>query len=862
MVTVYKQGAYERTTAAGNVPVGFSSQGITMKNLWQDIRFGSGALIRQPGFAAIIILTLALGIGANTAIFSVVYGVLLRPLPYPQPDRITQISINYNGQLDYSGFDAREFDFWRTHSQPFAFVAATTGVGFNLSSGNQPLRVHALRVSKDYFRVMGVQPALGHEFTQDEDSANGPNVAILGYGLWKSEFGGDAALVGKPISLDGTPYTVVGIMPAGFQNVGLRGDSDIGIELWTTIGQVAHTIGNGINYTIIARLRNGVATQQANSYLAIALKEFAKEFPSQRFSPRNHAAFSAEPLIRMASFGYRTKLLVLFGAIGFVLLIACANVANLLMSRAASRSREMAIRTALGASRARLFRQLLTESLVLAVLGGALGLLVANWGLKLLLALAPTDLPRASAISLDGWALAFTALVSLLTGVLFGIAPAFQSSKTDINNSLKESVGRATVGVSRSRLRSALAVAEIALSLVLLAGATLLVKTFANLLNTNAGFDPHPILTLQTWTTGQKFTATPSKANFFGEVMNPTQISNFYQGILDQIRSAPGVQSVAVVGGGLPLAGGGNVYVWLPSEGESGGLSADFRSISSNYFRTLSIPLLQGRLFAKSDSPDAAKVALINQEFAREKFSKRNPIGRLLNVNGTPRQIVGVVGDVKSSIYGTDVSSGFPVPATVFIPLAQDTGEIQEFQHYGLPVYIVVRTSLPPLSISRAVENAIHSAEPELPIGHVESMEQILSTSLSFQRFTMTLMSIFAGLALILATLGIYGVIAYSVTQRTHEIGIRMALGAHPRDVLRMVVRQGMRLAGIGVGIGIAGALGTTGFLASQLYGVKPSDPAVLAAVAATLVLIALIASYIPARRASHADPLVALRYE
>lgn len=833
-----------------------------MKNVWQDIRFGSRAIVRQPGFAAIIILTLALGIGANTAIFSVVYGILLRPLPYPQPDRITQVSISYNGVLDYSGFNAPEFNFWQAHNQPFAAVASTTGVGFNLSSGNLPLRIHALRVSKDYFRVMGVQPALGREFTQDEDSANGSNVAILGYALWKSEFGGDAGLVGKTISLDGAPYTVVGIMPAGFQNVSLRGDSDTGTELWTTIGQVANSIGRGINYTVIARLKDGVSTEQANSYLAIAMKEFTKQFPSQRFSSRNHATFSAEPLIHMASLGYRTKLLVLFGAIGFVLLIACANVANLLMLRAASRGKEFAIRTALGASRVRLFRQLLTESLVLAAAGGTLGLLVANWGLKLLLALAPADLPRASAISLDGWALAFTALISLLTGVLFGIAPAFQSSKTDLNNSLKESVGRATAGLSRSRLRSALAVSEIALSLVLLAGAALLVKTFANLLNANAGFDPHPILTLQTWTTGQKFAATPTKANFFGEMMSPAEVSHFYQGILDKIQSTPGVEGAAVVGGGLPLADGGNVFVWLPSEGESNGISADFRSISSDYFRTLNIPLLQGRLFAKSDSPNSGKVALINEEFAREKFSKRDPIGQMLNVDGTPRQIVGVVRDVKSSIYGTDVSSGFPVPATVFIPLAQDSGAIQEFQHYGMPVYIVVRTSLATLSIGHAVEDAIHSAEPELPIGHVKSMEQILSTSLSFQRFTMTLMSIFAGLALVLATLGIYGVIAYSVTQRTHEIGIRMALGAHPGDVLRMVVRQGITLGGIGVALGIAGALGTTGFLATQLYGVKPSDPLVLAAVSGALIIIALLASYIPARRAASADPLVALRYE
>src|SRR5579863_642836 len=826
-----------------------------MKNLWQDIRYGIRTLARQPGFAAVIVLTLALGIGANTAIFSVVYGVLLRPLPYPNPDRITQISVSYNGVLDYSGFNAQEFKFWQGHNQPFAAVAATTGVGFNLSSGNLPVRVHALRVSKDYFRVMGVQPALGREFTQDEDSANGPNVAILGYGLWKSEFGGDAGLVGKTISLDGAPYTVVGIMPAGFQNISLRGDSDTGVELWTTIGQVASSIGRGINYTVIARLKEGVSTEQADSYLAIALKEFAKQFPSQRFSPRHHAAFSAEPLIHMASLGYRTKLLVLFGAIGFVLLIACANVANLLMSRAASRGKEFAIRTALGASRMRLFRQLLTDGLVLAIAGGALGLLIANWGLKLLLVLAPTDLPRARAISLDGWALAFTALVSLLTGVLFGIAPAFQSSKADLNNSLKESVGRATAGLSCSRLRSALVVGEIALSLVLLTGAALLIDTFTNLLHTNPGFDPHPILALETWTTGQKFAATPSASNFFHKNLDSAAISRFYQGILQKVRAVPGVQSAAVVGGGLPLEGGGNVFVWLPPEGESRGLSSDFRSMSPDYFRTMGIPLLQGRLFLNADSPEASKVALINQEFVREKFPRHDPVGQSLNVNGTARQIVGVVGDVKSDL-------GEPAPPTVFIPLAQDPGLIQEFQMFGIPVFIIVRTAQPPLSLSHAVENAIRSADPHIPIGHIESMEQILSTSLSFQRFSMTLMSIFAGLALILAALGIYGVIAYSVVQRTHEIGIRIALGARPQDVLSLVIRQGMTLAGIGVAIGVAGALATTRFLASQLYGVKPADPIVLTTVAVTLGIEALLACYIPARRAARVDPLVALRYE
>jgi putative ABC transport system permease protein len=824
-----------------------------MKNLWQDVRYGLRTIAKQPGFAAIVILTLALGIGANTAIFSVVYGVLLRPLPYPNPDSITQISVRYEGQLDYSGFNAQEFDFWKAHSQPFDYLAATTGYGFNLSGGSQPMRVRALRVSKDYFRVMGVQPALGRAFSQDEDSVNGPDVVILSYGLWKSQFAGDAGILGKPILLDSKPYTVVGVMPAGFETTNSAGAS---VDLWTTIAQVNHNIGSGINYIVIGRLKNGVSFGQANGYLSSIGDSFFRQFRTHSISSaeRQSIAFSVEPLRSMISFGYHTPLLVLFGAISFVLLIACVNVANLLMSRAAGRGKEIAIRTALGASRARLFRQLLTESVLLAVLGGALGLLFADWGLNLLLSLAPADLPRAHAIFLDRWALGFAVLASLLTGVLFGLAPAFQSFKIDLNNSLKESVGRATSGAARRRLRSALAVAEIALSLVLLAGAALLIETFANLLRTNPGFDTHPILALQTWTTGQKFASSSSASNFFQKTSDSAAISKFYQGILDKVQAIPGVQSAAVVGAGLPLDYGGNVGVYLPSEGESREFSSDFRSITPDYFRTLGIPLLQGRLFSEADSPAAPNVVIINEAFVHEKFPHRNPIGQRLMVEDTPREIVGVVGDVKSTL-------DQPVPSTVFIPLAQDPGEIQGFQAW-FPVSIVVRTAQPPLSLSHAVETAVHDAQPDLPIGHIESMDQILSTSLAFQRFSMILMSIFAALALILAAVGTYGVMAYSVAQRTHEIGIRMALGARPGDVLRMVVGQGMMLAAIGLALGLIGAIETTRLLTSQLYGVKPADPLVLAVVVALLGLVALLACYIPARRAARVDPLVALRYE
>lgn len=818
-----------------------------METLWKDIRYGFRTLGKSPGFTALIILTLALGIGANTAMFSVVYGVLLRPLPYPQADRITQISISYKGQLDYSGFDARESDFWKTHDQPFQYLAATTSVGFNLSSGSQPLRVRALRVSADYFQVLGVQPVLGREFSPDDDSLNGPNVAVLSSGLWESQFGGDRGLVGKTVSLDGTPYSVVGIMPAGFQSIPP-------VDVWTTIGQVAHSIGSGINYTVIGRLKSGISGKQADSYLGTAKDSFFNEFRPRDSKYRQSIAFHAEPLRSMVSFNYHTPLLVLFGAIGFVLLIACVNVANLLMSRAAARSKEIAIRTALGASRGRLVRQLLTESLLLAVLGGALGLLFAYWGLNLLLALAPTDLPRAHAIFLDGWALGFTVAASLLTGIFFGLAPAFQSSKADLNNSLKENVGHATSGTGYRRLRSALAVSEIALSLVLLTGAALLIETFTNLLHTNPGFDPRPILTLQTWTTGQKFTPLPDNATPAQMNSRSAEISRFYQRILDKVQAIPAVRGAAVVGEGLPLDYGGNDFAWLPSEGEAHGISADIRSVSPDYFGIMGIPLLKGRFFSNADSPGSARVVIINQEFVREKFPNRNLIGQSLNGGGTMREIVGVVGDVKSQL-------GEAPPPTFFIPLAQDPGEIQGFQAW-FPVAIMVRTTQPPLSLSHAVEAAVHDAEPDLPIGHIQSMEQILSISLAFQRFLMTLMSIFAALALLLAAVGVYGVMAYSVGQRTHEIGIRMALGARPRDVLVMVVRQGMLLTGMGLFTGLAGALAATRLLSDELYGVKATDPIVFAIVVGVLAFIAFLACYIPARRAAKVDPLIALRYE
>ena len=825
-----------------------------MKNIWQDIRYGLRLLKKAPSFALLIILTLGLGIGANTAIFSVVYGVLLRPLPYPEPDRIVQISLSFNGQLDYSGFDAPEFDFWRSHSQPFQSIAVTTPVGFNLSSGSQPLRVRALRVSSDYFRVMGVQPALGREFTPDEDSLHGPNTVILSYGLWKSQFGADPNLLGKTISLDGTPYTVVGVMPASFQSMWGR-PAGPAVDLWTTIGQVAHSIGQGINYVVIARLNANASRGQADAYLNSVKDLFFNQFRTRSYGPhRQQIAFLAVPLRSTIASDYRTPLLVLFGAIAFVLLIACVNVANLLTSRASSRRQEIAIRTALGASTGRIFSQLLTESLILGLLGGALGLLFADWALGALLALAPANLPRVNDIFLDRWALGFTLLASLLTGILFGVAPALQTTKVDLNNSLKENAGRSGTGAAGRRLGNALVVAEIALSLVLLAGAGLLIETFANLLRTSPGFDARNLLVLETWTTGQKFAPLPDNATPAQENSRAAAIARFYGAILEKVQAIPGVQSAAVVGEGLPLDYGGNVGVWLASEGEDKATSMDFRTVTQDYFRTLRIPLVKGRTFTQADSSTAAGVAIVNQAFVREKFPNANPIGQGIVAGGTPCQIVGVVSDVKSSL-------GEPVPPTVFIPLGQDPGEIQGFQAW-FPVAIVVRTGPSPLSLSQSLEEAVHAADPDLPTGHIQSMEQILSASLAFNKFLMTLMSVFAGLALVLAAVGIYGVMAYSVSQRTHEIGIRMALGARPGEILRMIIGQGMLITLCGLVLGLGGALAATRLLSDALFGVKPTDPLTFSIGIAVLAAIAFLACFIPARRAATVDPLISLRYE
>jgi predicted permease len=818
------------------------ARGISLVDtLLQDVRYGLRVLRKNPGFTAVAVITLALGIGANTAMFSVVNGVLLRPLPYPEPERIMQLSLVSRGQSEGMDFSARQFDFWSSHSEPFQCLTAMTDVGFNLVGGSRPERVRALRVSTGYFQVFGVQPALGREFSADEDRPGGANVAILSHGLWVRDFASDPNVLGRTVVLDSASFTIVGVMPSSFESTWSFMGSSVPVDLWTTIGQVASTIGSGTNYDVIGRLKAGVSRRQANAYFATLTKPFLLEFdPEEAKNISSQISIAVFPYNYVITSNDRGPLLILFGAVGFVLLIACANVANLQLARTATRSREISIRVALGAGRLRMFRQLLTENVLLSLMGAVAGLLVAYGGLHSLLALTPTELPHAQNITLDRWALGFTVLVAVLASIVFGIAPALRASRQELHEALKESGGRATS--PRNRVRSALVMAEVALSLVLLVGSGLLIETFTNLLRINPGFDPHNLLCLPIWTTGTQYKSS-------------ADLDKSYEDALRRIDAIPGVKSSAVVAAGSPLEQGGNDYVHVVGRKDSEGFSADYREITLEYFNTLGVRLLQGRFFTPADSAGAAKVTMINAAFAREHFAGLNPLGQDLRLENDTLEIVGVVSDVKSRL-------DEPAPSTMFVPIAQASYGIDQLFQAWFPTTVLVRTAMNPLGLSHAVEEALRQSNPDMPVGETRSMDEVLSHSIAYQRFLMTLMSVFAALALVLAAIGIYGVMSYSVNERTHEMGIRMAVGANRREVLWLVVSRGLGLTLAGLAFGMAASFGLTRLLGGLLFGVKPTDPTTLIAVTLLLTAVALLASYLPARRATKVDPMVALRYE
>lgn len=803
-----------------------------MDTLWKDLRYALRTLGKNKGFAAIAVLTIALGIGANTAIFSVIYGVMLRPLPLPSPARLYQLELEYRGDLNQTNFAYSHFQFFRENIHWCSAIAAFTRVGFNLSGVSDSERISALHVSADYFRLLGVQPFLGRDFQPEEDRGGGSLVVVLSHALWQRHFGSDPSVIGRAVQLDGKSYTVVGVMPAGLDDVQ-------NVDLWTTLAPVAHTIGSGLNLDIIARLKPDVTPQQARAQIA-SLDPSFQNLQAEVLEKDNRLAIYPMQKIIGAEVG--SYLWILLGAVSFVLLIACANVANLLLARGAARAKEVAVRTALGASRSRLVRQFLMESLLLALLGGSFGMLLARFSLGWLLNLVPVELPRINEIRVDGFTFLFVLGITLLTSMFFGLAPAFHSAKANLNSMLKEGVGRATGGIRGGRLRATFVVSEITLSLILLVGAALLSETFLNLLRVDPGFDPSHVLSAEIWITGSRYHSS-------------AQLSALFDDLSNQLKRIPGVEEAAVVSAGQPLERGGNMPI--TASGDSEPDSVDYRVVTPNYFKTIRTPLFQGRGFSTADTGTSEPVAIVNQAFAHRHFGSRNPLGGSVQVGDDSglRSIVGVMGDVKSYL-------GEPAVPTVFVPQSQADFETTLLFDGWFPTHIFVRTSGNPALLTNAVEQTIRTVDRSFPVGKVLSMDQILARSLALQRFMMVLLALFASLALLLAAIGIYGVMSYAVSQRTQEMGIRIALGAQPGKVFRLILGEGLRLAFLGTLIGVAGALGLYRLLTGILFGVRPTDPLTIATAALFLFGVTLLACYIPARRATRVDPLVALRYE
>jgi putative ABC transport system permease protein len=808
-----------------------------MGDLWQDLRYGIRMLRKNPGFTAVTVLILALGIGANTAIFSVVNAVLLRPLSYPESERLMQLWRGLPGGV--SSVSATQFLFWREHNRTFESMAAvdTAGAGVNLAGGDEPHHIRGARVSADFFRVYGIPPAQGRGFSPEEDQPGGDRVVVISDGLWKRRFGADPGLLGRDLELGGEPHRVIGIMPPDYE-------ARPSVDIWMPLRPVAHNRDRAFPFMVIGRLKPGVTYEQGRADMDAVARSFRLQHPALM---NDNEGIRVEDYHQAMVKDARTELLVLLGAVGFVLLIACANVASLLLARAATRQKEVAIRSALGAGRFRLIRQSLTESALLAVLGGALGLLVARWGLNTLLALGPGNLPRLSEVQIDGRSLLFTLAVALSTGILFGLAPALQLAKVNLNSVLNESGVRASAGIQRSRLRSSIVVVEIGLSSMLLVGAVLLIQTFANLRGVNPGFDPRNVLTCQLSLSEAEYGST-------------AQASAFFDRALQRIEALPGVETAAVVVNRTPIGSGLVLSFSIP--GMQDVRYVGWSMVSPNYFRALSVPLRRGRYFTEGDSLSSPAVALINETLARQYFPNKDPIGELLSVGKTEgpnftepaRQIVGVVGDVS----GPDLRR--PMEPRVYIPDSQVPDGVTRFIIRLLPVNFVIRTSGDPFTLAAAVKQEVLAVNRQQPIFNVRSLERMMVDSISRQRFQMILVGTFAAVALLLAAIGIYGVMSYSVSQRTGEIGIRMALGAQPRDVLKLVIGQGLILTLTGLALGLAGALALTRLMAGLLYGVSATDPATFATIALLLTSVALLASYIPARRAMKIDPLMALR--
>lgn len=806
-----------------------------METLWQDARYALRTMARSRGFTLVAVLTLAIGIGGNAAIFSVVNGILLKPLPYPQPERLVRV-FDSNERFPLFPMSPGNFLEYRARNQVFEHFAMFVRRDQSLVSDDRAERLHTMAVSAEFFRVLGLQPALGRDFRREEEVDGQDRVVILSHRLWQRRFASDPNVIGRKILLANKPYEVIGVMPAGVQHVGgtyqslPHGET---VDIWLPFALGPEQMPRGQHYTnAIGRLKSGISLSQAEADLkSIAAALAQVHLENRAWSVRT--MFLREEII-----GRVDRLLaVLLGAVGLVLLIACANLANLLLARATGRERELAVRAALGASRQRIIRQMLTESLLLAALGGGLGLVFAMWGVEALVAVSPTDLPRVHMVALDATAYVFTLAATMLTAILFGLAPALATSRIRLNESLKS--GARSVGLGRHRrLRNLLVVGELGMALVLLTGASLLLRSFHELSRVEAGFEPRGVLTGSISLAGLGF-------------QDWRDAARFYKQVSERVGNLAGVRA-AGLGSNLPWSAyDENTSFGIPGQIEERddvvSPNARFHFATPDYFRALGIPLTAGRFFTPRDGPGAPWAVVINQALARRYFPGSDAVGRVLDVWGEKRVIVGVVGDVKDT---PDAAAAKPA---FYFPL---------YQMVRGSVVLVVRTEGDPVALLPTVERELRQLAPQMPLAEVGTLEQVASGAVAQPRFALAVVSSFAVAALLLALVGIYGVMSYAVSRRTQEIGIRMAFGAGHGQILRMILRDGALLTAAGLALGLGGALAVTRLLTGLLFNVSATDPATLAAAAVLLTAAALAACYLPARRAMKVDPMVALRYE
>ena len=811
--------------------------GGLMETLWQDLRYSARMLRKYKSFTVIAVITLSLGIGANTAIFSIVNAVLLRPFPYESPEQLVIPGESNTGTRGNTRLSYPNFADWKDDRKVFASASAVrSNENYNLTGAGEPERLIGRLVSAGFLSTLGVQPLLGRDFVAEDDRQGASPTTILSYGLWSRRFGNDQNIVGKQITLNNQSYAVVGVTPQSFQ-YGLDADVTIPIGL---SAERFKARGSDPGISAVARLKPGVSLEQAETELNVMYARMEQQYPESNTGRRCYLT----PLHESFVGNVRQPLLILLGSVGLVLLIACANVANLLLVRASTRQREMSVRVALGASGWRLTRQLLTESLLLAAIGGGLGVLLAHWGTNFIAYQLPDSIPRLHEAYADMRVLGFTLAVSLLTGLLFGLAPALRASRLNLTEALKEGDRGSSGG--RQRLRSVLVVTEVALTLTLLVGAALLIQSFRRVLQVDPGFQSENLLTMQV------------------SINNPDgrQVSNFFQQLQENVRRLPGVKSVAV-SNGVPL-GVANSPIFiiigrpLPEKGKEPG--ATRYTVSSDYFQTMGIDLLKGRVFNAQDTPETPPVIIIDEALVQQHFPNEDPIGKRLSqsTSGTPSyEIVGVVRHVEHRSLEESQADRRPQIYTSFNQIPVDS-----LPGFTRRINILTRTDVEPSSLAPAVRGQIAALNKDQAVFNVRTMDQIVSQSVAPRRFSMLLLTVFAIVALALASIGIYGMLSYAVAQRTREIGLRMTLGAQRGNVLRLVIGQGMKLAIVGVALGLIASLALTRTMANLLFGVSAKDPLTFAAIALLLAVVALLACWLPARRATKVDPMVALRYE